>query len=650
MSTVKLERQWRRTGLTVHFDMYREQHILVRKVIKQAKIMYYNNLIDKNSGNQAVLFKTVSGMLGRDREQSLPTGRPLQSLCDDFAKFFAEKIHNIRFDLDQASSTINAPPALPSNNNGYKPGLSVLEPVGINELIDIICKSPTKSCCLDPIPTWMVKECIDVLAPVIQNIVNCSLSSGKFPSVLKHAVVTPILKKSGVESECLSNYRPVSNLPFISKVIEKVVKIRLQKYLNDRDLFETFQSGYRAYHSTETALIRVQNQILSAIDDNELALLVLLDLSAAFDTIDHGMLTNKLAQIYDISGVALNWFNNYISNRTQSVNIKSSTSLPYPLIYGVPQGSVLGPMLFNMYTYGIGDIIRGHGIEMHQYADDTQMICRFKLSEKHTALVSVQSALHDVSEWMLRNRLKLNEDKTIVMLVRSKHMRSNVNVMPIRVNNTEAIPYTSSAKNLGVIFDSTLSLEEFIKLKCKSARYHLRNIGKIRPYLSSKSIEQLVHAFISANIDYCNSLLCGLPQTEILKLQRIQNSAARLITGKSKRSSVSALLHQLHWLPVEQRVVFKVLLIVFRALTTGTPSYICDLLCPYHPSRRLRSSDQNLLVVPLTRTKSYGDRSFSKVASHHWNALPLSIRNSATITLFKSRLKTYLFNQAFPDL
>ena len=129
-----------------------------------------------------------------------------------------------------------------------------------------------------------------------------------------------------------------------------------------------------------------------------------------------------------------------------------------------------------------------------------------------------------------------------------------------------------------------------------------------------------------------------------MELQGIQNSAARMITGKSKRSSISSLLHHLHWLPVEQRVTFKVLLVVFRALTTGSPSYIRDLLCPYQPSRRLRSSDKNLLVIPSTRTKSYGDRSFSKFASFHWNALPVSVRDATTVPLFKLRLKTHLFN------
>ena len=165
-------------------------------------------------------------------------------------------------------------------------------------------------------------------------------------------------------------------------------------------------------------------------------------------------------------------------------------------------------MLFNMYTYGIGDVIRGHGIEMHQYADDTQLICSFNYSERDTALASVQSALHDTREWMLLNRLKLNDDKTIVMLMHSKHMKTHVNVMPVQFGET--IPYTTSTRNLGVVLDSTLSMEELIKHKCKSARYHLRNIGRIRPYLSPKSIEQLVHAFISTNIDYCHSLLCGL--------------------------------------------------------------------------------------------------------------------------------------------
>ena len=193
-------------------------------------------------------------------------------------------------------------------------------------------------------------------------------------------------------------------------------------------------------------------------------------------------------------------------------------------------------------------------------------------------------------------------------------------------------------------------MEKFVNSKCQSAYYHMRNIAKIRPFLNTKSIEQLVHAFITTNLDYCNSLLCGLPQTLLTKLQRIQNSAARLITKKSKRASISPILYQLHWLPVEQRITFKVLLIMFRALTTGSPSYIREILCSHQPSRCLRSSNKNLLVVPATRTKSYGDRSFSKFGSYHWNALPLSIRNAHSVSSFESQLKKHLFIKAFSDL
>ena len=231
----------------------------------------------------------------------------------------------------------------------------------------------------------------------------------------------------------------------------------------------------------------------------------------------------------------------------------------------------------------------------------------------------------------------------------SRHTRVELNIPPIKLEGSQVIPYSPSAKNLGVTFDSTLSMDGFINQKSKAAWYHLRNIGKIRPYLTAKSIEQLVHAFVTTNIDYCNSLLSGLPSTQLSKLQRIQNSAARLITRTPKRSSITPVLRHLHWLPVEHRVTFKVLLIVFRALTTGSPSYIRDCLLPHQPSRRLRSSDKNLLVVPTSRTKSYGDRSFQTFASYQWNSLPQSIRSSQTISSFKSKLKPHLFSRAFPD-
>ena len=179
---------------------------------------------------------------------------------------------------------------------------------------------------------------------------------------------------------------------------------------------------------------------------------------------------------------------------------------------------------------------------------------------------------------------------------------------------------------------------------CQTASYALRAIGQIRKYLDRSSAEKLVHAFVTSRLDYCNSLLYGLPDKLINKLQRIQNSAARLITGAKKRDHISHVLRELHWLPIKKRIIFKVLLLVYKSLNGSGPNYMSELLKPYTPKVHLRSSTQNLLIIPKSNLKSFGDRSFSCAGPLLWNALPAHLRLATSVQEFKTGLKTHLFN------
>ena len=199
----------------------------------------------------------------------------------------------------------------------------------------------------------------------------------------------------------------------------------------------------------------------------------------------------------------------------------------------------------------------------------------------------------------------------------------------------------------GITFDKNINLEEHIRNKSKGAFYHLRNIAKIRNCLSQKDTEILVHAFISSKIDYCNALLYGLPQKSIEKLQHVQNCAARLTTRTKKCQHITPVLEELHWLPVMQRVKYKILLLTYKALNEMAPQYMTDLLEHYIPPRNLRSASKNLLKVPKSNLKSYGDRSFKVAAPKLWNNLTHELRNNISIDTFKKNLKTLLFKEAF---
>ena len=210
------------------------------------------------------------------------------------------------------------------------------------------------------------------------------------------------------------------------------------------------------------------------------------------------------------------------------------------------------------------------------------------------------------------------------------------------------VSFSKTARNLGAVFDSAMDMKAHVNSVCRSGYMHIRTIGKIRHLLPQKVTEQLTHAFVTSRLDSCNSLLYGLPAVLTDKLQRLQNTAARLVTRTRKYDHITSVLRQLHWLPIQQRIVFKILLQTYRALHGMAPVYIRDLLIPYSPARNLRSStDRLLLTIPRTKCRRYGDRAFSVSAPRLWNNLPYNIRNCATLATFKTKLKTHLFSQIF---
>ena len=288
--------------------------------------------------------------------------------------------------------------------------------MSVDEIKQLILSSPKSTCLLDPVPSHLLPHCIDSIAPIITRIVNLSLSSCVFPKYFKSALVKLLLKKSNLDRNDLKNYHPISNLSFLSKLIKRVIATRLSSHLSSHNLMSKVQSAYHKFLSSETAFLYVQTDILASIDAGHCTALLLLDLSAAFDTIDHSILTHRFLHWFGISSTALNLLSSFLLDRTQIVITFASKSQPVLLEYGVLQGSALGPLLYSLYTTPLHSIIpKFHGIRCHFYANDTQIYLSFS-PELASAFSSIESCIKDVFSWMIGNKLSANPDKTEYLL------------------------------------------------------------------------------------------------------------------------------------------------------------------------------------------------------------------------------------------
>ena len=634
-----LEKTWRRTKFSFDkFSLTKQTHIC-NNLLSKAKNDWYTSMIEQNKNKPRNLWSCINKILHRSQSSPLPDFSDLTSLSNNFGKYFIDKISKIRAILDsKAFSEVRVEP------NYVAPMFSSFTPLSEADVKKLINAAPNKSCDLDPCPTTIVKECVDQLTTPLMSIINNSLSTGVFPKQFKQAHVRPLLKKPSLNRQDLKNYRPVSNLNFVSKLIEKVVADQIKKHLDLFNLDNPFQSAYKAHHSTESALLTVTNDILNSMGKGNVTALTLLDLSAAFDTIDHRLLLNRLKEWFGIDGIALEWLADYLTDRCQLINIQGKLSVPLSLLYGVPQGSILGPLLFILYTSPLSQLIeKCKSLKHHLYADDTQIYTSFNTSNINSKISDLQSTLISVQDWMFANKLKLNPDKTEFMLLGNKAQQNKVAAsFPIEVLGNNIIP-AAKAKNLGVILDPELNYSLHINNIVKVCNYFIRDIRRIRKHLDIDTAIALANALVSSRLDYCNALFHGIPKKYLNKLQRVQNSLARVVTKAPRFTSSAPLLAKLHWLPVTSRINFKLACITYKAIYKKQPASLTECIRLRSSNTSTRFNDHLLLQHPPVGKNNYGRRAFSSTAPTIWNKIPLPIRSAPSILSFRQHLKTFYF-------
>ena len=627
------ERIWKKSGLSED----RMAFIQIRKetttLARCKKKVYYSDNILKSSKDQKGLFNFLNKFNDSKQDSIFPCHENKTQLANDFNSAFTDKTRRLH---DRFITDTDCEDELRSNQFAGD-HLTHLKPTDVEELREIILESGVKCSGVDPLPVDLTKDHLDNLLPIWCHLINLSLSEGSIDGI-KLAEITPKLKDISSNHEQFGNYRPISNLCFVGKLAERVVLRRLNEHMTHNSLHIDRQSGYKKHHSTETLLVKITNDLLVVADKKSATVMLLLDLSAAFDTVDHKKLLDILFVEIGIRGTALKWFKSFLTKRKQKVRIGDTLSEEVIVEFGVPQGSVLGPVLFNIYIRSIYNIMSDLGFKIEGYADDHQVYKGFSpIFQVKVLAYDINRCFSRISDWMKCHFLCLNPAKTQIMVLGSDSVLEQIGIHGVVLDCGTCIRFKNTCKNLGVHFDSGLTFDAQITstvFKCTST---LRKLYRMKFYLDTSQKKILTCALILSTLDYCNSLYYGINKQLINKLQSVQNSAARLIFGRRKHDSTSDLLKNLHWLRVEERVSYKLILLVFKCINAKAPSYLSAMI-------QFSGSHVHSDLIVSRSSTHYGDRSFVHAGPKLWNSLPKHLKVIVDINVFKRQLKGYLFN------
>ena len=511
-----------------------------------------------------------------------------------------------------------------------------MKPIVELDIVKIIEKfNQNKSAGHDNIGNFIIKKvCKEIVHPLTM-IFNLSISTGIIPEKLKLAKVIPIYKKEN--PEVFSNYRPVSLLPCFSKILERLVFNRCLEYIESNKILNSRQFGFRPNHSTSMAIAELVDKINTAVERNQSTIGILLDLTKAFDTIDHNILLYKLEH-YGFRGIVLEWFKNYLSNRKQFVYYNSSKSECKDIICGVPQGSILGPLLFILY---INDITNTSSIlDFILFADDTTILYSSDKIESKINLVN--NELKEVSNWFKANKLSVNASKTNFMILGTPKM-SSVKHIEIILDNT-SLERVQKTKFLGVLIDECLTWKSHIDCVSKTLSRNIGIMNKLKHFIPDRIMYTLYCTLVLPYLNYGLIIWGNTCKTYLSKLVKLQKWAIRTVSNSHYRSHSRPLFARYNVLTVEDMYTLELGVFMYKYSIGDLPSAFSGYFTKRsdihdYPTRHVNN-------FQLTKNKKFfSDHAIRSCGPILWNSLELSLKKSNSVKHFRKQFKEKLISK-----
>lgn len=612
---------------------YKTLKSLVNKALFNEKSAFFKHNINNKLHDPKLLWKNLKNTLTNKSNTDLPTHFNNPNI-----------INNIFLDIPGIS---NVTISQLTYYEHYKYGDSVfhLEPVSLYHMLNIIKKLKSNAEGSDAITLNMLLMTFPQTLDSINDIINTSISTCTVPEAWKLAIVRPLPKTTAPVD--IKDLRPISLLPCLSKILEKAVCTQLTAYLERNRILPEVQSGFRKGRGTVTALLDVTDNILCSQDQGMATLLVLLDFSRAFDSININLLMSKLSY-YGFDNKALRWFDSYLSERYQYVKLNLNdgstlTSDKLPVKRGVPQGSILGPLLFVLYSADITTQIVN--CKYHIYADDIQVYISFKPCEIDSAIVKLNEDLARIAAWSTNNCLLLNPSKTKYLILGSAHQLAKIHPSINVMLRDAPVDRVYEARNLGLLMDCNLRFEKHVANSVSQCFYKLKVLYKIRPFINEKLRMELVESLILSKLNYMDVVFGPRLLAKTQKLvQRVQNACARFCFDIPLRAHVTPFLNKYSLLKMKHRRKLHMACLLFGIINFETPSYLYEKLS-WMDSRRSRESRQCAVQLAIQRHRSGAFRgSFRYLASKCWNNIPPPIRSLQSTQSFKIKLKKFIFD------